>query len=149
MNELMESLTAKFSKQFQPKKVFDDIFLGKSLNYEEFKHINYPDYQSIFGNRKLVEVVNDEKYKDADQFVHNNLKVFLNQNISYSIMKKGEGDMSTLSNQNSKSQTKMTNFTPGLSALDLKKSSLETFQNQAQNSLKIERRSSALLDTNK
>jgi hypothetical protein len=100
----MESLVGKFTPEtpeFFPRKIFDDIFLGKKLSFKEFSHVNYPDYQSIFGNRKLVEVVNDEKFEDSKNFIHYNLKVYLNQKISYGFKKNEE--ISTLSNQFSKS----------------------------------------------
>jgi hypothetical protein len=86
----MESLVSKFTpkaSEFQPRKIFDDIFLGKQLYFKDFSHVNYPDYQSIFGNRKLIEVVNDEKFEDSNQFIQNNLKVFLNQKLTYSFKK--------------------------------------------------------------
>ena len=38
------------------------------MQYQEFSHIKYTDYHSIFGNRNLVEVKNDEKYEDSENF---------------------------------------------------------------------------------
>ena len=108
MGEVMENLLDEINPQIKPRKTFDDIYLGKSMQYQEFSHIKYPDYHSIFGNRKLVEVKNDDKYEESDNFIHNNLKVYLNQNINYTF-KKNEGGILKKNEENSKSQTKFTN----------------------------------------
>ena len=84
----MESLMKDINPHNAPRKTFDDIYLGKSMDYPEFTYIKYPDYHSIFGNRTLVEVKQDEKYSESDHFIHNNLKVYLNQNINYSFRSK-------------------------------------------------------------